>query len=41
MSCMKGKSECKETKAKFVCKKCGAATNKKSHACKPKKVKKG
>ncbi len=38
MGCLKGESEVKKKAAKFKCGKCGAAVNKKSHACKPVKV---
>jgi Zn finger protein HypA/HybF involved in hydrogenase expression len=37
--CLKGESEVKKKQAKFKCEKCGAMTQKKSHLCKPKKVK--
>ena len=35
--CLKGESEVKKKQATFVCGKCGAATDKKSHVCKPEK----
>lgn len=35
MGCLKGESEVKRKEAKFECKKCGAAVNKKGHVCKP------
>jgi hypothetical protein len=37
--CLKGKSEAKEKPGRFECKKCGAVSEKKSHVCKPKKIK--
>ena len=37
--CLKGESEVKKKNVKFACEKCGAKTDKKSHVCKPKKVK--
>ncbi|HMB14711.1 MAG TPA: hypothetical protein VKN62_00245 [Pelovirga sp.] len=40
MSCLKGKSEVKKNKAKFVCKKCDALTKDKSDICKPEKLEK-
>lgn len=40
MSCLKGKSDVKKTKAKFVCKKCEAFTHEKGDVCKPEKVEK-
>ena len=39
MDCLKGESEVKKKDAKFACGKCGAKVEKKSHACKPVKVK--
>lgn len=38
--CLKGKSEARPEPGAFSCKKCGAVTEKKSHACKPEKIKK-
>ena len=38
--CLKGESEAKKKAAKFECGKCGARTEKKSHVCKPEKIKK-
>ncbi|MBW6508054.1 MAG: hypothetical protein K0A94_00780 [Desulfuromonadales bacterium] len=40
MSCLKGKSDVKKTKAKFVCKKCDALTRDKDEVCKPEKLEK-
>jgi len=40
MSCLKGKSEVKKNKAKFICKKCDALTKDKGDVCKPEKVEK-
>jgi hypothetical protein len=40
MSCLKGKSEVKKNKAKYVCKKCDAFTQDKGDVCKPEKVEK-
>jgi hypothetical protein len=40
MSCRKGKSDVKKREASFKCKKCDAYVEKKSRACKPKKLKK-
>lgn len=37
--CLKGESEVKKKDAAFACEKCGAKTDKKSHLCKPKKIK--
>ena len=37
--CLKGESEIKKKDAKFECGKCGARTEKKSHVCKPQKIK--
>ena len=37
--CLKGESEVKKKEAKFACQSCGAKTDKKSHVCKPKKLK--
>lgn len=37
MGCLKGKKEAKPKSAKYVCKKCGATSDKKKHICKPKK----
>jgi hypothetical protein len=37
--CLKGKSEAKNKKGNFICKKCGAASKKEKHLCKPKKIK--
>ena len=39
MGCLKGESEVKKKGAKFACGKCGARVEKKSHACKPEKLK--
>ena len=39
MTCLHGESEVKKGKARFVCKRCGAMTDRKGHVCKPKKVK--
>ncbi|HEY5674018.1 MAG TPA: hypothetical protein VIR78_09955 [Malonomonas sp.] len=39
MGCLKGESEVKKKDAKFECGKCGARVEKKSHACKPEKLK--
>lgn len=39
MSCQKGKSKVDKKDAKFVCKKCGACTDKKGKLCKPEKLK--
>jgi len=39
MGCLKGESEVKKKDAKFECGKCGAKVEKKSHACKPEKLK--
>lgn len=39
--CLKGDSEVKKKDAKFECGKCGARTDKKSHVCKPEKLKEG
>jgi hypothetical protein len=38
MSCLKGESEVKKKDARYACDKCGAATEKKSHVCKPVKL---
>jgi len=38
MSCLKGKSENKLKKGRFRCDRCGAVSKKKSHLCKPKKI---
>lgn len=38
--CLKGESEVKKKDARYVCEKCGAKTDKKSHLCKPQKLKK-
>lgn len=38
--CLKGKSETRPEPGAFSCRKCGAVTEKKSHACKPEKIKK-
>ncbi|MHC4883643.1 MAG: hypothetical protein ACYTGH_01015 [Planctomycetota bacterium] len=40
MGCLKGKDENKPKKGSFKCEKCGAASKKKGHLCKPKKIKK-
>lgn len=40
MSCLKGKSDVKKSKAKFVCKKCDALTLEKRDICKPEKLEK-
>jgi hypothetical protein len=37
--CIKGDSEVKKKDAKFICQKCHAKTDKKSHVCKPEKIK--
>jgi hypothetical protein len=37
--CLKGESEVKKKDAKFACGKCGAKAEKKSHVCKPEKLK--
>jgi hypothetical protein len=37
--CLKGESEVKKKDAKFECGKCGARAEKKSHVCKPEKLK--
>jgi hypothetical protein len=37
--CLKGKSKVKKKEAKFQCEKCEALVAKKSHVCKPEKVK--
>jgi len=37
--CLKGKSEAKDKKGNFICKKCGSVSKKKKHLCKPKKIK--
>lgn len=37
--CLKGDSEVKKKDAKFICQKCDAKTDKKSHVCKPEKIK--
>jgi len=39
MGCRKGKDEDKPKPGRFTCKKCGAASKKKSSLCKPKKIK--
>jgi hypothetical protein len=39
--CLKGDSLVKKNEAKFACQKCGAKVEKKSHVCKPEKVKSG
>jgi hypothetical protein len=39
MSCLKGKSTAKKSKAKFVCEKCAAASEKKGELCRPEKLK--
>ena len=39
MGCLKGESEVKKKDAKFECGKCGARVEKKSHVCKPEKLK--
>jgi DNA-directed RNA polymerase subunit M/transcription elongation factor TFIIS len=38
-SCLKGKSEAKPQAGAFRCEKCGAASEKKKHLCKPAKIK--
>jgi len=38
-SCLKGKSEVKKKEASVACEKCGALSDKKSHLCKPVKLK--
>jgi hypothetical protein len=40
MGCLKGKDEAKSKPGRFKCKNCGAISKKKSHVCKPKKIKK-
>ena len=40
MGCLKGKDEAKRKVGRFECKNCGAVSKKKSHVCKPKKIKK-
>jgi len=40
MSCLKGKSEVKKNKAKYVCKKCDALTKDKGDICRPEKLEK-
>jgi hypothetical protein len=40
MSCLKGKSDVKKNKAKYVCKKCDAFTQEKGDVCKPEKIEK-
>jgi hypothetical protein len=40
MSCLKGKSDVKKNKAKYVCKKCEAFTQDKGDVCKPEKIEK-
>jgi hypothetical protein len=37
--CLKGESEVKKKDARFECSKCGARVEKKSHVCKPEKIK--
>lgn len=37
--CLKGESEAKKKEARYACGKCGARTDKKSHVCKPEKLK--
>ncbi len=37
--CLKGESEVKKKEATHVCEKCDAKTDKKTHLCKPKKIK--
>lgn len=37
--CLKGEDEVKKKDAKFECGKCGAKSEKKSHVCKPAKLK--
>lgn len=37
--CLKGHSEAKKKDAKFICQKCHAKSDKKSHVCKPEKIK--
>jgi len=37
--CLKGESEAKKKSAKVACGKCGALAEKKSHVCKPEKLK--
>jgi len=39
MGCLKGKSEAKAKPGRFRCKACEAVAKKKSHLCKPKKIK--
>lgn len=39
--CLKGDSDAPKKDAKFCCEKCGGKTDKKSHVCKPKKIKSG
>ncbi len=38
--CRKGKDEAKAKAGNFKCEKCGAASEKKGHLCKPEKIKK-
>ena len=40
MGCLKGKSENKSKPGRYRCAKCEAVSKKKSHLCKPKKIKK-
>lgn len=37
--CLKGKATVPRDKAKYVCKKCGALSDKKKKMCKPSKIK--
>ena len=39
VTCLGGKSEAKPKPGRYECKQCGAVTKKKSHVCKPKKIK--
>jgi hypothetical protein len=41
MDCRKGESEHKAKVGRYRCKQCGAVSKKKSHVCKPKKIKDG
>jgi len=39
MTCREGESENKSKPGRYRCKQCGAVSKKKSHVCKPKKIK--
>ena len=39
MDCRKGESEHKAKPGRYQCKQCGAVSKKKTHVCKPKKIK--